>query len=113
MKICIIGGGVSGWWCAAYMNKFLDAKITLIESNDIPILGVGESSLPQIKTFFDAIGVEESEWMEKCNAVYKYGNIKTGWDKVDGKPFTFSFWHDDDNLSLIHISEPTRLLSIS
>ena len=56
MKICIIGGGVSGWWCAAYMNKFLDAKITLIESNDIPILGVGESSLPQIKTFFDAIG---------------------------------------------------------
>ena len=50
MKICIIGGGVSGWWCAAYMNKFLDAKITLIESNDIPILGVGESSLPQIKT---------------------------------------------------------------
>ena len=53
MKICIIGGGVSGWWCAAYMNKFLDAEITLIESNDIPILGVGESSLPQIKTFFD------------------------------------------------------------
>ena len=97
MKICIIGGGVSGWWCAAYMNKFLDAEITLIESNDIPILGVGESSLPQIKTFFDAIGVEESEWMEECNAVYKYGNIKTGWDKVDGKPFTFTFWHDDDN----------------
>ena len=55
MKICIIGGGVSGWWCAAYMNKFLDAEITLIESNDIPILGVGESSLPQIKTFFDGI----------------------------------------------------------
>ena len=63
----------------------------IIESNDIPILGVGESSLPQIKTFFDAIGVEESEWMEECNAVYKYGNIKTGWDKVDGKPFTYTF----------------------
>ena len=76
MKICIVGGGVSGWWCAAYMNKFLDAEITLIESEDVPILGVGESSLPQIKTFFDAIGIEESEWMEKCHAVYKYGNIK-------------------------------------
>ncbi len=60
MKICIIGGGTAGWWCAAYMNKFLDAEITLIESNDIPILGVGESSLPQIKTFFDAIKLEKT-----------------------------------------------------
>ena len=98
MKICIIGGGVSGWWCAAYMNKFLDAEITLIESEDVPILGVGESSLPQIKTFFDAIGIEESEWMEKCHAVYKYGNIKKGWDKIDGEPFTFTFWHNDNNI---------------
>jgi len=98
MKICIIGGGVSGWWCAAYMNKFLDAEITLIESEDVPILGVGESSLPQIKTFFDAIGIEESEWMEKCHAVYKYGNIKKGWDKINGEPFTFTFWHNDNNI---------------
>ena len=98
MKICIVGGGVSGWWCAAYMNKFLDAEITLIESEDVPILGVGESSLPQIKTFFDAIGIEESEWMEKCHAVYKYGNIKKGWDKIDGEPFTFTFWHNDNNI---------------
>ena len=98
MKICIVGGGVSGWWCAAYMNKFLDAEITLIESEDVPILGVGESSLPQIKTFFDAIGIEESEWMEKCHAVYKYGNIKKGWDKINGEPFTFTFWHNDNNI---------------
>ena len=48
MKICIIGGGTTGWWCASYMQKFLDADITLIESEDIPISGVGESTLPQI-----------------------------------------------------------------
>ena len=41
MKICIIGGGISGWWCAAYLQKFLDAEITLIESDEIPISGVG------------------------------------------------------------------------
>ena len=45
MKICIIGGGTSGWWCAAYMEKFLDAEITLIESDEIPISGVGEGTL--------------------------------------------------------------------
>ena len=97
MKICIVGGGTSGWWCASYMEKFLDAEITLIESDNIPIIGVGESSLPQIKTFFDAIGIEEKVWMKECHAVYKYGNIKTGWDKMNGEPFTFTFWHNDNN----------------
>ena len=97
MKICIVGGGTSGWWCASYMEKFLDAEITLIESDNIPIIGVGESSLPQIKTFFDAIGIEEKVWMKECHAVYKYGNIKTGWDKMNSKPFTFTFWHNDNN----------------
>ena len=97
MKICIVGGGTSGWWCASYMEKFLDAEITLIESDDIPIIGVGESSLPQIKTFFDAIGIEEKVWMKECHAVYKYGNVKTGWDKMNGEPFTFTFWHNDNN----------------
>ena len=51
MKICIIGGGVSGWWCAAYMNKFLDAEITLVESNDIPILGVENHRYHKSKLF--------------------------------------------------------------
>ena len=45
MKICIIGGGTTGWWCASYMQKFLDADITLIESEDIPISGVGYDQL--------------------------------------------------------------------
>ena len=53
MKICIIGGGIAGWWCAAYMEKFLDAEITLIESDEIPISGVGEGTLPQVGHFFD------------------------------------------------------------
>ena len=75
MKICIIGGGISGWWCASYMQKFLDAEITLIESEDIPISGVGESTLPQIKTFFDELGIPESEWMNECSAIHKYGNV--------------------------------------
>ena len=55
MKICIIGGGISGWWCAAYLQKFLDADITLIESKEIQLSGVGESTLPQGKTFFDEL----------------------------------------------------------
>ena len=75
-SICIIGGGTTGWWCAGYMEKFLpDAEITLIESDTIPTIGVGESTLPQVKVFFDAIGMDESVWMPGCNAIHKYGNI--------------------------------------
>ena len=99
MKICIIGGGTTGWWCAGYMEKFLsDAEITLIESDQIPIVGVGESTLPQIKTFFDDMGMEESKWMPQCHAIHKYGNIKSNWDKPDGDPFAFTFWFNDKDV---------------
>ena len=95
MKICIIGGGTAGWWCAAYMQKFLDAEITLIESDEIPTSGVGESSLPQIGTFFEELGIPEKEWMDGCNAVHKYGNMKYEWDGVGKDPFLMTFWQDD------------------
>ena len=95
MKICIIGGGTAGWWCAAYMQKFLNAEITLIESDEIPTSGVGESSLPQIGTFFEELGIPEKEWMDGCNAVHKYGNMKYEWDGVGKDPFLMTFWQDD------------------
>ena len=96
MKIAIIGGGTTGWWCAGYMEKFLpDAEITLIESNTIPTISVGESTLPQIKSFFDKIGIDEDVWMSKCHAIHKYGNIKSNWDKPNGDPFAFTFWYNE------------------
>ena len=95
MKICIIGGGTTGWWCASYMQKFLDADITLIESDEIPVSGVGESTLPQIKTFFDELEIPESEWMKECNAIHKYGNIKYDWNRIGSKPFYTTFWQNN------------------
>ena len=94
MKICIIGGGTAGWWCAAYMNKFLDADITLIESNEIPISGVGESTLPQIKTFFDELEIPEEKWMNHSHAIYKYGNLKYDWNHIGSNPFQMTFWQN-------------------
>ena len=93
MKICIIGGGTAGWWTAAYLEKFVDCSVTIYESDTIQKLSVGESTLPQVKYFFDSLGIDEHEWMDNTNAVYKYGNIKLGWDGTD-YPWTFSFWQD-------------------
>lgn len=98
MKICIIGGGTTGWWTAGYLNHhFSEYDITLIESSDIPIIGVGESTLPMIKTFFDSFGIDEKEWMAKCDAVHKYGNIKQGWNGKEDPEFAFTFWFNDNN----------------
>src|SRR6476469_4842532 len=58
--------------------------VTLIESKDIGIIGVGEGSTPQLKAFFDKIGVAESEWMPRCNATYKAGIEFRGWSDKPG-----------------------------
>ena len=95
MKICIIGGSTAGWWAAGYIEKHMpECEIVLYDSPDIPHLGVGESTLPQIKTWFDGLGINEDDWFDKCKAVKKYGNWKQGWDNPIGDPFTLRFWYD-------------------
>ena len=59
-------------------------KVTLIESSDIGIIGVGEGSTPQLKAFFDEIGIAEAEWMPRCHATYKVGIAFHGWSDVAG-----------------------------
>ena len=58
--------------------------VSLIESKDIGIIGVGEGSTPQLKAFFDKIGVAEAEWMPRCNATYKAGIEFAGWSDRPG-----------------------------
>ncbi len=95
MKICIIGGSTAGWWSAGYLEKFMpEAELIIYDSPEIPALGVGESTLPQIKTWFDELGIKEEDWIDASNAVKKYGNWKQGWDNPIGDPMVLSFWYD-------------------
>lgn len=99
MKIVIIGGGTAGWWTAGYLEKQLpNVEITLIESDIIPKIGVGESTLPQIKSFFESMDIAESDWMDKCNAIHKFGNVKQGWTDANDEAFPFTFWFNDNNV---------------
>ncbi|MCF2949925.1 tryptophan 7-halogenase [Paraglaciecola aquimarina] len=85
--IVILGGGTAGWMSASLMMaKWKDkaVNITLVESPAIGIIGVGEGSTPQLKTFFEQIGIEESEWMPACNATYKNGITFKGWSSRPG-----------------------------
>ena len=79
-RIVILGGGTAGWIAACLMAKAWPASlITVVEISDIGIIGVGEGSTPQLKAFFDALGIAEAEWMPRCNATYKTGIGFHGW----------------------------------
>ena len=72
----IVGGGTAGWLTANLMARRWEGQgfnITLVESPNIDIVGVGEGSTPPLKHFFDEIGIDETEWMRECEATYKAG----------------------------------------
>jgi 2-polyprenyl-6-methoxyphenol hydroxylase-like FAD-dependent oxidoreductase len=95
--IVILGGGTAGWMCANLLQLKLAPlgfKIQLVESEEIGIIGVGEGSTPQLKVFFDQLGISESTWMPQCDATYKYGIHFDKWCTADPKrPFLDSYFH--------------------
>ena len=74
--VCVVGGGTAGWMTAlllatsAYGPRL---QVTVLESPQVGIIGVGEGSTPWLRGFFEGLGIEESEWMPACNATYKSG----------------------------------------
>lgn len=83
--VVILGGGTAGWMTACLIaHRWRGARVTLVESPDIGIIGVGEGSTPQLKHFFDTLGIPEREWMPACDATYKLGIGFEGWSDRAG-----------------------------
>ena len=85
--VCVVGGGTAGWMTALLLagSKFGERlKVTVLESPQVGIIGVGEGSTPWLRGFFDGLGIEESEWMPACNATYKSGITFEGWSTKPG-----------------------------
>lgn len=71
-SVVIVGGGSSGWMTAAALSKQLpEIKLTLIESPNVPIIGVGESTIGHINEFLHLLDLKDEDWMPHCNATYK------------------------------------------
>ncbi|THD35126.1 MAG: tryptophan 7-halogenase [Sphingomonas sp.] len=85
-SIVILGGGTAGWMAANLFAHHLGptVAVTVVESPEIGIVGVGEGSTPQLKAFFDTLGIAEAEWMPRCNATYKTGIGFRGWSEAWG-----------------------------
>lgn len=96
-NITIIGGGTSGWLSASYLALLFQPKIrrgemaiTVIESPNIGIIGVGESTARPMSELLRMIGVPEAAFIKRCNATFKLSGLFANWDvDENGKSVTW------------------------
>ena len=83
--VVIAGGGTAGWMTAAAFSKLLgnNIKVTLVESDEIGTVGVGEATIPPIKNFHKLLGINEQEVMKATHATFKLGISFENWGQVD------------------------------
>ncbi|MDP5279686.1 tryptophan 7-halogenase [Sphingomonas sp. DG1-23] len=91
-RVVIAGGGTAGWVAAAALVKQLGPllDITLVESDEIGTVGVGESTIPTSRSFHDLLGISEPAFMRATQATFKLGIAFENWGRI-GDRFIHSF----------------------
>ena len=97
-KVVIAGGGTAGWMAAASLGKLLgkNLDITLVESDAIPTVGVGEATIPTLLTLHQLLEIDEQEFLRAVQGTFKLGISFENWRDV-GEDYIHSFgWTGKD-----------------
>lgn len=91
-RLVIAGGGAAGWIAAAVLSKSMGKliDITLVESEAIGTVGVGEATIPTMQTFHKLLGIDEAQFMRAVKGTFKLAISFENWGER-GEQYIHSF----------------------
>jgi tryptophan halogenase len=102
-KVVIVGGGSAGWMSAAtFISQFPQLEIEVIESPDVPTVGVGESTIGGINDWVNMVGIDRTDFIKFTDASYKLSISFTDFYKKGSGTFHYPFGHVniDNNMAM-------------
>lgn len=93
-RVVVLGGGSAGWLVAGLLAaEHPDLQITLIESSEVPVIGVGEGTWPSMRDTLRRIGLSEPDFIRRCQVSFKQGSRFDGWQRGEAGAAGDRYYH--------------------